>query len=108
MGETATGPSWRFAVSPFPFSSLPAQNRRVPIGFLQAPRAGVFEKFVNRHQHHAWTFHAQAQTEIEFVVQKMNIAVAEHAEEQASSFEIVGMNNAILDLEGRGRCARVA
>src|SRR5438552_4010960 len=80
----------------------------VPVRFLQAPCACVFEEFVHRREQHAGAVHVQAQTEIEFVVEKMNIAVTQHAEERASGLEIVGVNNAVLDLEIRGPCARDA
>src|SRR4029077_11734525 len=75
-----------------------SEHLGVPIGFLQAPCACVFEKLVHRCEQHAGTFHAQAQTEIEFVVEKMNIAVTQHAEERASGLEIFGVNNTVLDL----------
>ena len=80
----------------------------MPVWLLQAPCACVFEKFVNRCEKHAGPFHIQPHTEIEFVVEKMNIAVTQHTEERASGFEIVGMNYAVLDLEVLGRCARDA
>jgi len=71
----------------------------MPIGFLEAPFAGVFEKFIHRHEHYARPFHIQPQIEVEFVVEKMNVTVAEHTEERASGLEILGVNNAILDGE---------
>src|SRR5438270_8558301 len=80
----------------------------VPIGFLQVPCAFVFEKFVHCREQHAGSVHVQAQTEIEFVVEKMNIAVTQHAEERAGGLESVGVSNAVLDLEIRGPCARDA
>ena len=38
----------------------------------------------------------------------MDVAVTQHAEERASGFKIVGVNNAVLDLEIRDRRARNA
>ena len=71
----------------------------MPIGFFEAPFAGVFEKFVHRDEHYARTFHVQPQIKIEFVVKKMDVAVAEHTKERASGFEILGVNDAVLDGE---------
>jgi 2-keto-4-pentenoate hydratase len=72
---------------------------RVPIGFLKAPFAGVFEKFIHRQEHYAGPFHIQPQIEVEFVVEKMNVAVAQHTEERATGLEIVSVNNAVSDSE---------
>ena len=71
----------------------------MPIGFFEASFAGVFEKFVHRRKHYARAFHVQPQIEIEFVVKKMNVAVAEHTKERASGLEILGVNNAVPDSE---------
>ena len=69
----------------------------MPIGFFEASFAGVFEKFVHRHEHYARTFHVEPQIKIEFVVKKMDVAVTEHTEKRASGFEILGVNDAVLD-----------
>ena len=69
----------------------------VPIRFLQAPFAGVFEKLVDRRKQDAGSFHVQPHTEIEFVVQKMNIAMPEHAEERAGCLEIIRMNDSLVN-----------
>src|SRR4029450_8052954 len=71
----------------------------MPIGLLKASFAGVFEEFVHRREHYARAFHVQPQIKIEFVVKKMNVAVAEHTKEGASGFEILGVNDAVLDGE---------
>ena len=71
----------------------------MPIGFLQAPFAGVFEKFVHGQEHYAGPFHIQPQIEVEFVIEKMNVAVAEHTKERATGLKIFGMNNAVSDGE---------
>src|SRR5262245_42426666 len=71
----------------------------MPIGFLEAPFAGVFEQFIHRHEHYARPFHIQSQIEGEFVVKKMDVAVAEHTEERASSLEILGVNDAVPNSE---------
>ena len=67
----------------------------MPIGFFEAPFAGVFEKFIHRQEDYARSFHIQPQIEVEFVIKKMNIAVAEHAEERASGLEILRVNDAV-------------
>ena len=46
----------------------------MPIGFLEAPFAGVFEKFIHRHEHYARPFHIQPQIEVEFIIEKMNVS----------------------------------
>src|SRR5437667_11373632 len=69
----------------------------VPIGLLQAPFAGVFEKLIHRCEQQARSLHVQSQVEIELVVQEMNIAVTEHAEECAGGVETVDMNGAFID-----------
>src|SRR5437870_2975697 len=84
------------------------KNLWMPIGFLEASFAGVFEKFVHRGEQHAGAFHVQTHTEIELVVEKMNISVPQHAKEAPSSLEIVGMNNSVLDLEVGARFVRDA
>ena len=71
----------------------------MPIGFFETSFAGVFEKFVHRREQYPRAFHVQPQIEIEFVVKKMDVAVTEHTEKRASGFEILGMNDAVLDGE---------
>ena len=80
----------------------------MPIGLLQAPFTGVLEKLIHRCEQHARSLHVQPQIEIELVVQKMDIAMAEHAEECAGGIEIVGMNDSLTDLEARARLVRDA
>jgi len=80
----------------------------VPIGLLQAPFAGVFEKLIHRCEQQARSLHVQSQVEIELVVQEMNIAVTEHAEECAGSVEIVDMNDSFTDAKTRARLVRDA
>src|SRR5262249_36647604 len=71
----------------------------MPIGFLETSFACVFEKFVHRHENYTGPFHVQSQIEIKFVVEEMDITIAEHTEERASSLEILGVNGAVLDGE---------
>src|SRR5919106_2960975 len=73
----------------------------VPVWFLQASFARIFEKLVNRCEQHARALHVEPQIEVEFVIEEMNIAMAEHAEKPAGCFEIVRMNNSVVDLKGR-------
>src|SRR6516165_9689666 len=75
------------------------KSLRMPIGFLEAPFAGIFEKFIHRREHYARPFHIKSQIEVEFVIKKMNVAVAEHTEERASGLEILGVNDAVRDSE---------
>src|SRR5437867_12599054 len=75
------------------------KSLRMPIGFLEASFADVFEEFIHRHQHYAGPFHVQPQIELKFIIEKMNVAVAEHTEERASGLEILGVNNGVFDGE---------
>src|SRR5262245_29792617 len=70
---------------------------RIPIGFFEAAVAGVFEKFIHRRKHYAGSFHVQPQIEIEFIVEKMKVAIAEHAEERASGLNIFSIDDDVLD-----------
>jgi hypothetical protein len=72
---------------------------------FETARAGVFKKLIHRREQYAGAFHVQSQIEIQFVVEKMNIAVTKHAEERARGFEITCVNDAVLDLEIRGSIA---
>ena len=69
------------------------------IGFLKAPFTGVFEKFIHRCEQHAGSLHVQPQIEIELVIEKLDVAMTQHAKERAVCLEIVGMNNSLIDLE---------
>ena len=81
----------------------------MPVRFGEVAFAFVFEKFVDRRQHHAaGKIRVDADIEIEFVVEKMNVAVAEHAEKFSVHLEIVGMRDAILDAERRHGIVRDA
>jgi len=71
----------------------------MPIGFFEASFDDVFEKFVHRREHYARPFHIQSQIEVQFVIKKMDVAVAEHTEERASGLEILGVNDAVRDGE---------
>src|SRR5262249_51771020 len=98
-----------FSVAPFLFSSLQAlQNRRAPVRLLQAPRPDVFEKFVHRRKHQTGSLHVQPQTEIEVVVEKVDVPMAEHAKQGTVGVEIVSLNDSFFNLEGRGCFARDA
>src|SRR5581483_6678504 len=108
-GEPAKSPSSRLAVSPFRSSSLLAlQHCWAPIRLLQTSGASVFEEFVHRREHHSGSLHVQAHIEIEFVIEKMDVAMTEHAKERAVCVEIVGMNNSLINLEVCGCFVRDA
>ena len=80
----------------------------MPIRILQAAFAFVFEKFVNRRQQYTRSFWIDSDLEVEFVVQKMNIAAPEHGEKSSRDLEIVGVNDCFLDGEIGGRIPRDA
>ena len=80
-------------------SLLALEPLRMPIGFLEAAFAGIFEKFIHRREHYARPFHIQSQIEVEFVIKKMDVTVAKHTEERASGLEILGVNDAVPDSE---------
>src|SRR5207237_10896939 len=107
IGEDGLSPSRRFSVSFF-FAARTSEPLRMPIGFLQASFASIFEKFIHRHQQYAGPFHVQPQIEIELVVEKMNVAMSKHAKKGAGRFEIICVNDAVLHFEIRGRVARDA
>jgi hypothetical protein len=79
------------------------KSLRVPVRLLQAPSAGIFEKLVNRREQHARPLHVEPDIEVEFVIEEMNIAMAEHAEERAGCFEVIGMDDSLIDLKRRTR-----
>src|SRR5260370_29371415 len=84
-----------------------SQTLEMPkIGMIQASFAGVFEEFVHRREQHAGSLHVQSQIEIDLVVQEMNVAVAEHAEECAGGVEVLGVNDSLTDRKARARFAR--
>src|ERR1700731_436241 len=68
----------------------------VPVGLLQAAFADVLEEFVNRGEQNARAIRVHPHFKIEFVVEEMNVAVAEHAEEFSGGFEILGVNDSLL------------
>src|SRR5437763_13118668 len=102
----------RFAASPFrrlvSFHLLVLQNGWAPIRLLQAPCAGVFQKFIHWCEQHAGSLHVEPQTEIELIIEKMDVAMTQHAKERAVCVEIVGMNGSLIDLEVCTRFVRDA
>jgi len=72
---------------------------RVPVWLRDAAFAFVFEKFVHRREDDSGAAGFETDVEIEFVFEKINVAVADHAEKFAGDFEIVGVNDAVLDRE---------
>src|SRR5258707_15012511 len=77
----------------------------MPVRVVEAAFALVFEKFIDWCEQQAGALRRNANIEIEFVVQEINVAIAEHREPSAGDFEIVGMKHAILCREGRLRLA---
>src|SRR6202011_3366986 len=75
------------------------ESLRVPVRLGDAAFAFVFEKFVHRREHDPGAPGFDPDIEVEFILQKMNVAVTDHAKELAGNFEIVGVNDPILDGE---------
>ena len=84
------------------------QNGWAPIRLLQAPCAGVFEKFVHWCEQDTGSLHVQPHIEIELVIQKMDIAMTQHAKKRAVCLEIVRMDSPLINLEVRCRSVRDA
>src|SRR5438309_2599447 len=68
------------------------KSLRMPVRFGEAAFAFIFEKFVNGREDDAGAFGADADVEIEFVVEKINVAAAEHVEKFPGDIEVLGVN----------------
>ena len=75
---------------------------------LQATFTGVFKELVHRRKQSRRSVRAYAQIEIKLVVEKMNIAMAQHAEKFPGSLEVFGVNDRILNGEVGGGFPRDA
>src|SRR5206468_12858822 len=73
----------------------------MPIRLLKTPFGFIFKQFVNRREYDAGPLRADAHVKIDFVVQKMDVAVTHNAEKLSRHIEIVGMNNSVPDRELR-------
>ena len=71
----------------------------MPVRLRDAAFAFVFEKFVHRREENAGAGGLDPDIEVEFVFEEMQVAVADHSEKFAGDFEIVGVNDALLDRE---------
>src|SRR5947207_2767515 len=77
---------------------------RVPIGLLQTSFADVFEEFVNRREQDARALSTDTDIEVELVVEKMNVAIAQQPKKPSRGIEIFRVNDPVLDREtGVGR-----
>src|ERR1700730_9674385 len=72
---------------------------RVPVRMFQAAFTGVLKKFVDWREQDAGTVHVHAHGEIEFVVEEMDVAVAEHAEKPPGCIQIFSIKNSVFDRE---------
>src|SRR3954470_1768468 len=73
------------------------KSLRVPLWLGDTAFAFVFEKFVHRGEEDAGAAAFDANIEVEFVLEEMDVAVADHAEELAGNLEVVGVNDAVLN-----------
>src|ERR1039457_5950204 len=73
----------------------------MPIRMGKAAFAFVFEKFIHRRKKDAGAARVDPHIEIEFVFEKLHIAVTDHSEKLSGAVKTVGVNPAILDREGR-------
>src|SRR2546430_17691755 len=80
------------------------ESLRVPVRFGDRSLAFVFEKFVDGREDDAGAAGLDANVEVEPVLEKINVAVTDHAEEFAGHFEVIGVNDTALNREG-GLCA---
>ena len=80
----------------------------MPVRFLQTSFTFVFEKFVNWRKHDTGAFRIDPQVKIEFVVEKIDIAMPQDAEKLSGHIEIVGVNDSVVDPKFRVSGARNA
>src|SRR6266849_3570407 len=81
---------------------------RMPVRFGEAAFTFIFEKFVNGRENDAGAFGIDADVEIKFVVEKINVAPPDHVEKFPGDIEIVGVNDSVLNREAGGGVARDA
>src|SRR5882724_1641721 len=75
----------------------------VPVRFRDRSLAFVFEKFVDGREDDTGAAGLDANIEVEPVLEKIDVAVADHAEEFAGHFEVIGVNDTALNRES-GLC----
>ena len=68
----------------------------------------IFEKLVERRQDRARPGGVDPDIEVEFVFEKIDIAMPQHGEKLAGDAQLVGVNDALLDRKRRGRFVRHA
>jgi hypothetical protein len=77
------------------------KSLRVPVRFFQSAFCLVFEEPVHGREHDSRPFGADMRVEIDFVVEKIDFSMPNHAEELPGHIEIVGMNDSIPYCESR-------
>src|SRR5437763_3807922 len=85
-----------------------SESLRMPVRFRDGPFTFVFEKFVDRGEEDAGAAGFDPDIKVELVLQEMDVAMTDHAEEFARNFEVVRVNNAVLDRENGFCLAREA
>src|SRR5881392_3681187 len=85
-----------------------SENFRVPIRLFQAAFGLVFEKFIERSENEAGSAGVNANVKIDFVIEKMRVALSHHAKGAAIDVKIRGADNAIFDCERHIRYTRHA
>ena len=80
----------------------------MPLRFLQASFTFVFEKFVNWRKYDTGAFRIDPHVKIEFVVEKIDVAMAQDAEKLSGHIEIAGVNDSVADRKFRASGARNA
>ena len=71
----------------------------MPIRLLQTAFGLVFEKFIERSENGSGSAGVNANVKIDFVIEKMGVALSHHAEGAAIDVKIRGVDNAIFDRE---------
>src|SRR4029077_10985255 len=81
---------------------------RVPIWLFQAAFGFVFEKFIERSEDEAGSAGVNPNVKIDFVIEKMCVALSHHAKSASIHVKIRGANEAILNGERHIRFSRHA
>src|SRR5213078_2895433 len=112
FGEWANRRRPRFAASPFrrfvSFHYWVFKTAGRQSGFFRLPVPAYSKSLYTGGKQHAGSLHVEPQTEIELIIEKMDIAMTQHAKEGAVCVEIVGMNGSLIDLEVCTRFVRDA
>src|SRR6476660_5730168 len=74
-----------------------SENFRVPIRLLQTAFGLIFEKFIERSENGSGSAGVNANVKIDFVIEKIGVALLHHAEGAAIDVKIRGADNAIFE-----------